>query len=82
MINVIKHFRLEVNNAFKSYNMPQTGKITSIKKWLGRKGLQFLETLTQKEQKGCNTTEGLFTMLNKSSNHNIMKASNHYSSTK
>ena len=37
-----------------------------VKSWLGRKGLQYLETLTTVEKETCNTLEGLFkTMSNK-----------------
>ena len=56
----LKSFRLEVNNVFKSYNMPQTENIAIIKNWLGRKGLHFLETLTLTEQERCNTMEGIY----------------------
>ena len=48
--NELKNLILGVNNMFKSYSMPQAEQITIIKKWLGKKGLQFLETLTQTEQ--------------------------------
>ena len=40
--------------------MPQTGRIAKTKNWLGLKGLQFLETLTQAEKERCNMTDGLF----------------------
>ena len=62
--NELKNFRLEVNNIFKSYNMPQTEQLVIIKNWLGRKSLQFIESLTQMEQERCNTMEGLFTTFN------------------
>ena len=62
--NELKNFRLEVNNMFKSYSTPQAVQIAIIRNWLGRKGLQFLETLTQTEQDKCNTVEGLFATLN------------------
>ena len=45
--------------------MPQTEKIAICKKWLGIKGLQFLETLIHTEQERCNTMEGIITALNK-----------------
>ena len=48
--NDLKHFRLEVNNIFKSYSTPHAKQLAITKNWLGRKGLQFLETLTQTEQ--------------------------------
>ena len=44
--------------------MPQAEQIAIIKNWLGRNGLQFLETLIQTEEEKCNRTEGLFTTLN------------------
>ena len=34
-----------------------------VKNWLGRKGLQYLETLTTTEKDTCNTVEGLFETL-------------------
>ena len=37
--NELKNFRLEVNNIFKSYSVPQPEEIAMITKWLGRKGL-------------------------------------------
>ena len=44
----------KVNNIFESNNMLHTERITVTKKWLCRKGLQFLQTLTQAEKEGCN----------------------------
>ena len=61
----LKNFRLEVNNIFKSYNKPTDRTVSNYKNWLGRKGLQFIESLKQMEQERCNTTEGIFTTLNK-----------------
>ena len=48
---------------YLSYNTPQAERITIIENWLSRKGIQFLETLTQAEQERCNIQEGLFTTL-------------------
>ena len=62
--NELKNFKLAVINIFKSYSTLQAEQIAIIKIWLGRKGLQFLETLTQAEQEKYNTTEGFFTILN------------------
>ena len=46
--------------------MPQTDKLVLVKNWLGRKGLQYLETLTTAEKETCNTLEGPFdTLCNK-----------------
>ena len=45
--NELKNFRLEVNNIFKLYSMPQTEQIAIIKNGWAEKGLQFLELLAQ-----------------------------------
>ena len=34
-----------------------------VKSWLGRKGLQFIELLTETEKDKCSTLEGLFEIL-------------------
>ena len=44
-VQQIKTFRLEFNNVLSMYNTPQTDKLAVAKNWLGRKGLQYLETL-------------------------------------
>ena len=63
----LQNFMLEVNNIFVSYNTPSTEKLAIVKKnWLGRKGLQFIESLKHTEKDKCNTIKGLFEMLNKS----------------
>ena len=59
----LKTFKLEVNNILSTYNTPQAEQLAMVKKWLGRKGLQFLETLTNAEKVMCDTLEGLFNML-------------------
>ena len=61
--NELKIFRLEVNNILSTYNTLQTYKLALVKNWLGRKGLQYLETLTTAENETCNTLEGLFNTL-------------------
>ena len=62
----LKTFRLEVNNVLSAYNTPQTDKLALVKNWLGRKGLQYLETLMTAEKETCNNLEGLFeTLTNK-----------------
>ena len=57
----------ELKTSKENYYKTTTNTIrrtdSNHKKWLGRKGLQFLETLTQTEQEKCNTTEGLFKTL-------------------
>ena len=50
---------MEVKNMFQNYNINQVERVSIIKNWLGRQGLQQLETLTQDEQESC-YDEGLF----------------------
>ena len=64
--NELKTFRLEVNNILRIYNKPQAEQLVMIKNWLGRKGLQFIELLTEAEKDGCSILKGLFkTLTNK-----------------
>ena len=72
----LRNIRLEVGNILQSYNVNNTEKITIIKKWLGRQGLQFTETLTQAKQELCNTVHGLFHTLKINCTCNIMKWQN------
>ena len=58
-----KEFRLEVRNVLSTYNAQEQDKITMVKNWLGRKGLHYLESLTETEKHACNTLQGLFDML-------------------
>ena len=37
----LKTFKLEVNNITSTYNTLQVEQLALVKKWLGRKGLQF-----------------------------------------
>ena len=55
-----------MNNVLSTYNTPQADKLALVKNWLGRKGLQYLETLMTTGKETCNTLEGLFeTLTNK-----------------
>ena len=63
----IKTFRLEVNNVLTMYNTPQTEQLAIVNNWLGRKGVQFIESLTHTEKNICSTLEGLFKILTKKS---------------
>ena len=47
----------------KFYDITNAEKVT-IKIWLGREGLNFIQMLTAKEQEKCKTNTGLFQMLN------------------
>ena len=51
--NELKTFRLEVNNILSTYNTQQADKLALVKNWLGRKGLQYLETLMTAEKETC-----------------------------
>ena len=46
MYNKFNTFKLEVSNKVSIYNTPQIEQLVMVKNWLGRKGLHFLETLT------------------------------------
>ena len=58
-----KAFRLEVRNVLFMYNAKEKDKIAMVKNWLGRKGLHYLESLTETEKHACNTLQGLFDTL-------------------
>ena len=61
----LKNFRLEVNNIITSYNTPHAELLAIVKNWLGRKGLQFIESLMRVEKEKCSTIESLFETLKK-----------------
>ena len=50
---------MQVKNIFQKDNIKQTEIVPIIKNWLGRQGLQLLETLKQAEQEAGNDEEGL-----------------------
>ena len=54
----LKSFKLEVNNILSTYSTPQIEQLVMVKNHLGRKGLQFLETLTN-EKTTCSLFETL-----------------------
>ena len=58
-----KAFMLEVKNVLSTYNTPEHDKIAIVKNWLGRKGLHYIESITEAEKQACNTLQGLFDML-------------------
>ena len=58
-----KAFILEVRNVLSMYNAQEQDKITMVKNWMGRKGLHYLEILTETEKHTCNTIQGLFNTL-------------------
>ena len=58
-----KVFILEVRNMLSTYNTCEQEKITMVKNWLGRKGLHYLESLTEGEKQACGTLQGLIGTL-------------------
>ena len=60
-----KAFILKVRNVLSTYNAQEQEKITTVKNWLGRKGLQYLESLTEGEKQACDTLQGLCDTLAK-----------------
>ena len=58
-------FILEVRNVLFTYNAQEQDKIALVKSWLGRKGLHYIENLTEAEKQACNTLQGLFDTLAK-----------------
>ena len=58
-----KAFILEVRNMLSTYNAQEQDKIAIVKNWLGRKGLHYMESLTEGEKQTCNTIQGLFDTL-------------------
>ena len=60
-----KAFILEVRNVLSTYNAQEQDKIAIaiIKNWLGRKGLHYLESLTETEKQVCDALQGLFDTL-------------------
>ena len=55
-----KVFILEVRNVLSTYNAQEQDKIAMVKKWQGRKGLHYIESLTEGEKEACNSLQGLF----------------------
>ena len=60
-----KAFTLEVRNKLSTYNAQEQDKIALVKNWLGRKGLHYIESLTETEKQACSTLQGLFDTLAK-----------------
>ena len=58
-----KAFILMVRNVLSTYNAQEQDKIAIVKNWLGRKGLNYTESLTEGEKQACDTLQGLFDTL-------------------
>ena len=48
-----------------TYNTQEQDKIVLVKNWLGRKGLHYIESLTEEEKEACSILQGLFHTLAK-----------------
>ena len=53
-----KAFIIEVRNVLSTYNACEQEKIKMVKNWLGRKGLHYLQSLTEGEKEACGTLQG------------------------
>ena len=60
-----KAFVLEVRNVIPTYNARGQEKIAMVKNWLDRKGLHYIESLTEVEKQACSTLQGLIDTLAK-----------------
>ena len=58
-----KAFILKVKNVLSTYNTPEHDKIAIVKNWLGRKGLYYIQSITEAEKLACNILQGLFDTL-------------------
>ena len=52
-------------NVISTYNACEQEKIVMVKNWLGRKGLHYIESLTEAEKQVCGTLQGLIDTLAK-----------------
>ena len=57
------NFEMDVENVLplEAYDPSEEGAI--IKNWLGREGVQFIQTLTNAEKEACKSTTGVFNAL-------------------
>ena len=56
-------FVLELRNMLSTYNTWEQEKIAMVKNWLGRKGLNYVESLMEGEKQACDTLQGLIDTL-------------------
>ena len=69
----LQNIKLEVSNMLQSYSLGYIEKVSVIKNWLGREGLQLIATNTQKEQEACNNEKALYDIPNRKFNHQYNK---------
>ena len=60
-----KAFMLEVRNMISTYKICKQEIIAMVKNWLGRKGLHYIESLTEAKKQACGTLQGLIDALAK-----------------
>ena len=70
-----KAFMSEVRNVISTYNSHEQEKIVMVKNWLGRKGLHYIESLTETEKQVCGTLQWLIDTLAKKLGLNITRQS-------
>ena len=73
-------FILEVRNVIPTYNAHEQEKMVMVKNWLGRKGLHYIESLTDVANQACGTLQELIETLTKNLGLNTMRQSNPYNS--
>ena len=71
-----KAFILGVRNVLSTYNAHKSEKVAMVKNWLGRKGLHYLESLTEGEKEACDTLQGLINTLAENLDPSVMRQSN------
>ena len=56
------NFKMEVANVWQTqaYDLNDSEKVSILKNWLGKEGLQFIQTLANIEKGACKSTIGLF----------------------
>ena len=59
----VESLHVRGKNILSTYNMPEHDKIAIVKNWLGRKGLHYIESITEAENQACNTLQGLLDMV-------------------
>ena len=60
-----KAFVLEIRNVICNYNAHEQETIAMVKNWLGRKGLHYIESLTEVEKWVCGNLQGLIDTIAK-----------------
>ena len=59
----MRNLHLHLKNVLSTYNVQEHDKIAIVKNWLGRKGLHYIESITEAKIQACGTLQGLFDTL-------------------